>query len=949
MIEVIGAREHNLKNIDISIPKNKLVVFTGVSGSGKSSLAFDTIYNEGQRRYMESFSAYARQFIGDMERPDVDKITGLSPVISIEQKTTNKNPRSTVGTITEIYDFMRLLYARASDAYSYNTGRKMVKFSEEEIVDNLFEKYRNKKISLLAPIIRGRKGHYRELFEELRKKGYLKVRIDGEVKDLVAKMQVDRYKIHDIELVTDRLAVTEDMKVRLSQSVQKTLQQGKGLMQVLNNDSNTVSQYSKSLMCDDTGISYDEPSPNTFSFNSPYGACPTCKGLGTVYQINMEAVIPDPAYSIVEGGIVPLGEKRDAWIFKQVESIARRNKINLNKPISEIPENLLNLLLYGKEEPGAEDLGVEISEGETSTVSDNEEGNAAAAGDYEGIITMVKRWFNTSSSESIRSWAESFMQMDTCPSCNGSRLKKESLWFKVAEKNIADLSNMDLDKLMDWFVDIEKRLSKKQNAIGKDVLKEIRERLQFLLDVGLNYLSINRPSRTLSGGESQRIRLATQIGSQLQGITYILDEPSIGLHQRDNQRLIEALKNLRDIGNSVLVVEHDKDIMLASDHLVDIGPKAGRHGGNIVAAGTPAEVLATHTDTAQYLNGEKSIAIPVERRKGNGKTLVLKGVTGHTLKNVSTHFPLGKLIVVSGVSGSGKSTLINETLYPILSRHSFLASKMTGMPYKSIEGLEHIDKVIEIDQSPIGRTPRSNPATYCGFFTEIRQLFAAVPEAKIRGYQPGRFSFNVKSGRCEVCEGGGMRVIEMNFLPDVYVHCEKCQGKRYNRETLEIRYKGKSIADILDMTVDDAVEFFQAVPWMYRKIKVLQDVGLGYITLGQSAVTLSGGEAQRVKLATELGKKDTGKTFYILDEPTTGLHFQDIQHLLDVLNKLVDRGNTVLVIEHNMDIIKSADHIIDLGPEGGAGGGQILFEGTPEDLIKVKKSHTARFLKMELN
>jgi excinuclease ABC subunit A len=950
MIEVIGAREHNLKNIDISIPKNKLVVFTGVSGSGKSSLAFDTIYNEGQRRYMESFSAYARQFIGDMERPDVDKITGLSPVISIEQKTTNKNPRSTVGTITEIYDFMRLLFARASDAYSYNTGKKMVKFSEEEIVENLFDKYRNKKISLLAPIIRGRKGHYRELFEELRKKGYLKVRVDGEVKDLVAKMQVDRYKIHDIELVTDRLAVTADMKVRLSQSVQKTLQQGKGLMQVLNNDTNTTSQYSKSLMCDDTGISYDEPSPNTFSFNSPYGACPTCKGLGTVYQVNMDAVIPDPASSIVEGGIAPLGEKRDTWVFKQVESIARRNKINVNKPISEIPGNLLNILLYGKEQPNESDLGVEVPDSESPLSASGEEAGSTAGttGEYEGIVNMVKRWFNTSSSESIRSWAESFMQMDTCPTCDGSRLKKESLWFKVAEKNIAELSKMDLDQLMQWLIGIESRLSNKQNAIAKDVLKEIRERLQFLLDVGLNYLSINRPSRTLSGGESQRIRLATQIGSQLQGITYILDEPSIGLHQRDNQRLIEALKNLRDIGNSVLVVEHDKDIMLASDHLVDIGPKAGRHGGHIVAAGTPQQVLDMHTDTAQYLNGEKSIAVPKERRKGNGKALQLDGVTGHTLKNVNTKFPLGKFIVVTGVSGSGKSTLINETLYPILSRHSFLASKMTAMPYKSIKGLEHIDKVIEIDQSPIGRTPRSNPATYCGFFTEIRQLFASVPEAKIRGYQPGRFSFNVKSGRCEVCEGGGMRVIEMNFLPDVYVHCEKCQGKRYNRETLEIRYKGKSIADILDMTVDDAVEFFQAVPWMYRKIKVLQDVGLGYITLGQSAVTLSGGEAQRVKLSTELGKKDTGKTFYILDEPTTGLHFQDIQHLLDVLNKLVDRGNTVLVIEHNMDVIKSADHIIDLGPEGGAGGGRILFEGTPEEMINIKESHTARFVKMEL-
>jgi excinuclease ABC subunit A len=714
-------------------------------------------------------------------------------------------------------------------------------------------------------------------------------------------------------------------------------------MQVLDNDKNTVSQYSKSLMCEDTGLSYDEPSPNTFSFNSPYGACPTCKGLGTVYQVNTDAVIPDKSVSISEGGIIPLGEKRDAWVFKQVEAIAKKNKINLNKPIVQLAEEQLNYILYGKAEPGAEP-GEEENDFDNINEAAYTEGN----GEFEGVITMVKRWFHTSSSESIRSWAESFMQMDNCPSCGGTRLKKESLWFKVAGKNIAELSSLDLDQLKEWLAGIESRLSSKQNIIGKDVLKEIRERLQFLLDVGLNYLSLSRPSRTLSGGESQRIRLATQIGSQLQGITYILDEPSIGLHQRDNHRLIDALKNLRDIGNSVLVVEHDKDIMLASDHLVDIGPRAGRHGGDIVAAGTPAEVLKLHTDTAQYLNGEKSIPVPVEMRKGNGKSLVLKGVSGHTLKNVSAEFPLGKLIVVSGVSGSGKSTLINETLYPILSNHAFLASKMQAMPYKSIKGLEHIDKVIEIDQSPIGRTPRSNPATYCGFFTEIRQLFASVPEAKIRGYQPGRFSFNVKSGRCEVCEGGGMRVIEMNFLPDVYVHCEKCQGKRYNRETLEIRYKGKSIADVLDMTVDDAVEFFQAVPWMYRRIKVLQDVGLGYITLGQSAVTLSGGEAQRVKLATELGKKDTGKTFYILDEPTTGLHFQDIQHLLDVLNKLVDRGNTVLVIEHNMDVIKSADHIIDLGPEGGAGGGMILFEGTPEELVKVKKSHTAKYLKPEL-
>ncbi len=942
MIEVFGAREHNLKNIDISIPKNKLVVFTGVSGSGKSSLAFDTIYNEGQRRYMESFSAYARQFIGDMERPDVDKITGLSPVISIEQKTTNKNPRSTVGTVTEIYDFMRLLYARASDAYSYNTGNKMVKWSEEEIVANIFERFANAKISILSPIIRGRKGHYRELFEDLRKKGYVKVRIDGEIKDLVPKMQVDRYVIHDIELVVDRVPVTADMKLRLSQSVQTALKLGKDLMQIFNHDANQLVQYSKALMCEETGLSYDEPSPNTFSFNSPYGACPTCKGLGTVYTINIEEVVPDKTKSVKEGGIAPLGEERDASVFQQVVAFAKKHKINLGVPLNQLQPEQLDKLLYGDQ---TESKSLELNL-EDDTVPDT------YTGSYEGIIPMLKRWFISSqSTEVLKEWVEKYMTLQTCPSCNGTRLKKESLWFKVAEKNIAELSAMNLDKLMLWFTDIEDRMSNKQQVIGKDVLKEIRERLQFLLDVGLTYLSMGRPSKTLSGGESQRIRLATQIGSQLQGITYILDEPSIGLHQRDNHRLITALENLRNIGNSVLVVEHDKDIMLASDYLIDIGPKAGRHGGRIVSQGTPAEVLKMHSETAQYLNGEKKIEVPKERRKGNGSFLELKGVTGNNLSNVSVKFPLGKLIVVTGVSGSGKSTLINETLYPILSRHSFLASKMIAMPYKSIKGLEAIDKVIEIDQSPIGRTPRSNPSTYCGFFTEIRQLFASVPEAKIRGYLPGRFSFNVKSGRCEVCEGGGMRVIEMNFLPDVYVHCEKCQGKRYNRETLEIRYKGKSISDVLDMTVEDAVEFFQPVPWLYRKIKVLQDVGLGYITLGQSSVTLSGGEAQRVKLSTELGKKDTGKTFYILDEPTTGLHFQDIKLLIDVINKLVDRGNTVLIIEHNMDVIKVADHIIDLGPEGGDGGGQILFEGTPEAMIKdVSKtgSHTARFLKLEM-
>jgi len=940
-IEVFGAREHNLKNIDIKIPKNKLVVFTGVSGSGKSSLAFDTIYNEGQRRYMESFSAYARQFVGDMERPDVDKITGLSPVISIEQKTTNKNPRSTVGTITEIYDFLRLLYARAGDAYSYNTGKKMVKFSEEEIVQSVFKKYKGKKISLLAPLVRGRKGHYRELFEDIRKKGFLKVRVDGEVMDLAPRMQVDRYKIHDIEVVVDRLQVTDDMKLRLSQSVQKTLQLGKDLLFLLINDDNKLAQYSKQLMCIDTGISYEEPSPNAFSFNSPYGACPTCKGLGTVYQVNMDAVIPDKNLSVKDGAIIPLGEEREAHVFRQVQQVAKKYKINLDKPVKELPQKALNVLLYGKEvidENMNEDVDMDIQSSE-STFYETE---------YEGVVNMVKRWFSaTNTSEHVRDWAEKFMQLRPCDTCQGTRLRKESLWFKVDEKNIAELSAMDLDKLAVWFTGLEKRISDKQNIIAKDVLKEIRERLQFLLDVGLTYLTLYRPSKSLSGGEYQRIRLATQIGSQLQGITYILDEPSIGLHQRDNQRLITALQNLRNIGNSVLVVEHDKDIMLAADHLVDIGPKAGSHGGKIVSQGTPAEVLRSDSETAKYLSGKKTIAVPEERRKGNGNFIELKGASGNNLQDVSLKFPLGKLVLVTGVSGSGKSTLINETLYPLLSKFCY-NSKTEALPYKSIKGLEHIDKVIEIDQSPIGRTPRSNPATYCGFFTDIRTLFASVPESKIRGYTAGRFSFNVKSGRCEVCEGGGMRVIEMNFLPDVYVHCEKCNGKRYNRETLEIRYKGKSISDVLDMTVDDAVEFFNAVPYIYRKIKVLQEVGLGYITLGQSAVTLSGGEAQRVKLATELGKRDTGKTFYILDEPTTGLHFQDIQHLLDVLNKLVDRGNTVLVIEHNLDMIKVADCIIDIGPEGGSGGGKILYEGTPEGMVNVKESFTAKFLKHEL-
>ena len=937
-IEVMGARVHNLKNIDVSIPKNKLVVITGISGSGKSSLAFDTIFAEGQRRYMESFAAYARQFMGDLERPDVEKITGLSPVISIEQKTTNRNPRSTVGTVTEVYDFMRLLYARVADAYSYNTGKKMTKFSEEEIIAHIQENFKGKKIMLLAPVVRGRKGHYRELFEQLRKQGYVKVRVDGEVMDMKEKMQLDRYKIHDIELVIDRMLVQEAGNARMSESVQKSLQLGEDLMFVADAETGKIAQYSRSLMCADTGISYEEPSPNTFSFNSPYGACPKCKGLGSIYQVNLEAVLPDMNKSISDGGIAPLGEERDAWSFKLVNILAKKNKISLTTPLKNIPEKHLNLLLYGNEE-GAITYD---SDGPGMPHAEASEQN------YEGIVNMVLRWFSETSSEGIRTWAESFMELNTCPECEGARLKKESLYFKLDGQNISELSNKSLKGLSEWFVGIEPRLTKKQNTIAKDILKEIRDRLVFLLDVGLHYLTVDRPTRTLSGGESQRIRLATQIGSQLTGITYILDEPSIGLHQRDNQRLIKALKSLRDTGNSVLVVEHDKDIMLASDHLIDIGPAAGMHGGRVVSQGTPAEMLKMDTITAGYLNHKLKIEVPAERRKGNGKELVLKGATGNNLKNVSVKFPLGTFICVSGVSGSGKSTLINETLYPLLAKHCYPNYKQTPMPYKSVSGLENVDKVIEIDQSPIGRTPRSNPATYCGFFNDVRQLFAQVPEAKIRGYNAGRFSFNVKGGRCEDCRGGGMKVIEMNFLPDVYVHCDKCNGKRYNRETLEIRYKGKSISDVLNMTVDEAVEFFVNVHFLHRRVKTLQEVGLGYVTLGQSAVTLSGGEAQRVKLATELSKKDTGQTIYILDEPTTGLHFEDIKHLLLVLNRLVERGNTVLVIEHNMDVIKVADYVLDMGPEGGSGGGTVVGSGTPEDIAKIKESFTGLFLKEEL-
>ncbi|MFM8805983.1 MAG: excinuclease ABC subunit UvrA [Sphingomonadales bacterium] len=932
-IVVAGAREHNLKNLDLSIPKNQLVVITGISGSGKSSLAFDTLYAEGQRRYMETFGAYARQFMGDMERPDVDRITGLSPVIAIEQKTTNKNPRSTVGTVTEVYDFLRLLYARAGQAFSYETGKPMVKWSEEEIVQNIFSTCLEKKITVLAPLVRGRKGHYRELFEEWRKRGFVKMRVDGEIREMTARMQLDRYVIHDIELVVDRMQVSEDLRPRLSASVQQALKLGKGLLFILTEQDRLI-QYSRQLMCEDTGLSYEEPSPNAFSFNSPYGACPVCKGLGVQHQVSMEKLMPDATLSISEGGIAPLGEARDAWVYKQAQELARQHKISLQKPLNELSPAQLNILLYAN------------SEGKVAEI-DFADAKFDPSAPFEGVVNVLLRWYASPYSDSIREWAEDFMEVCPCEACEGTRLKKESRWFKVNGRNIAELSQMNLDNLAAWFDGIELMLDQKQKAIAKDVLKEIRERLQFLLNVGLGYLTLNRGTRTLSGGESQRIRLATQIGSQLQGITYILDEPSIGLHQRDNQRLIDALKQLRDIGNSILVVEHDKDIMLSADYLIDIGPKAGIHGGKIVAAGTPAQVKKLKTLTAGYLNGHYSLPLPAARRKGSGHSIVLSGASGNNLQQVTARFPLGTFIVVTGVSGSGKSTLINETLYPILSQHAY-GSRQQPLAYKSVKGLECIDKVIEIDQAPIGRTPRSNPATYCGFFTDIRTLFASLPESKVRGYGAGRFSFNVKTGRCADCEGGGMKVIEMNFLPDVYVHCQTCNGKRYNRETLEVRYKGKSIADVLEMTVEEAMEFFQPVPYLYRKIKVLYEVGLGYITLGQSALTLSGGEAQRIKLSTELAKRDTGKTFYILDEPTTGLHFEDIRQLTEVLSRLVERGNTVLVIEHHMDIIKLADHIIDLGPEGGDGGGKILFAGTPEEMVRDTDTHTARFLAQEL-
>ena len=932
-IEVYGAREHNLKNIDVSIPRNKLVVITGLSGSGKSSLAFDTIYAEGQRRYIESFSAYARQFLGNMERPEVDKITGLSPVISIEQKTTGKNPRSTVGTITEIYDFLRLLYARAGEAFSYVTGEKMIRYSEQQILALILNDYSDKRISLLSPIVKGRKGHYRELFEQIRKMGFLKVRVDGKILDMTFGMKLDRYKVHDIEIVVDRIEVNESSAQRITESLKLAMKHGKGSMMVLDADSNQARHFSRFLMCPTSGISYDEPAPNLFSFNSPYGACPRCHGLGKVTEVDIHKIIPNPKKSLRQGGIVPLGEYKNNWIFAQIEAIADKYGFNINDAIEDIDESAINAILYGTDE--------------ILKIKNPNYNTSGYAMEFNGIVNFIKEQHEESNSENTKNWALEYMNDVVCPDCEGDRVKKEALWFRIDGKNIGELARMDIANLQTWFADIESRMAERQLAIAQEVVKEIKTRIGFLMDVGLEYLTIHRSAGSLSGGESQRIRLATQIGSKLVGVLYILDEPSIGLHQRDNVRLIKALQELRDSGNSVLVVEHDKDMIMAADHVIDIGPGAGVHGGRVVAQGTGETLAQGDSLTAKYLRNEISIAIPQERRKGNGKVLKLIEASGNNLKNVTVEFPLGMLICVSGVSGSGKSTLINETLYPILSQYFFRSNKKP-LAYKKIEGLQHIDKVIEIDQSPIGRTPRSNPATYTNVFSDIRTLFSSLPEASIRGYKPGRFSFNVKGGRCETCSGGGMQVIEMNFLPDVYVQCPSCQGKRYNRETLEIRYKGKSISDVLNLTIDQAVEFFANIPSILIKIKTLKDVGLGYISLGQSSTTLSGGEAQRVKLATELSKKDTGSTFYILDEPTTGLHFEDIRILLDVLQKLVDRGNTVLIIEHNLDIIKVADHLIDIGPEGGNRGGTVLAEGTPEIVSKHPSSYTAQFLKNEL-
>lgn len=933
-IEIIGANENNLKNVSIKIPRNQLVVITGLSGSGKSSLAFDTIYAEGQRRYVETFSAYARQFLGKMDRPEVEKINGLSPVISIEQKTTAWNPRSTVGTTTEIYDFLRLLYARIGEAYSYESGKKMVKFTEEQIIQHILEQYDEQKIVLLSPLVRSRKGHYRELFDQIRKKGYTKVRVDGVILELKPGMQLDRYKVHDIEVVIDRIKVQSDKRDRIASSIEVAMKQSSDFIFIKNVDTNEVKPFSKRLMDPDSGVSYQDPSPNSFSFNSPYGTCPTCKGLGKQNEVDMSKVIPDDTKNINEVGIKPFGEVRDTFTFKQLRKIAKHFKFSFTTPIKDIPKDALNVILNG----GDERFDMSLKYSKNDFIYDL--GN-------EGLINMLDRWYQDSSSDKIRRWAEEFMTVVTCSECNGYRLRKESLHFKLGEKHIGELAHMDLNELSDWFDTIESKLNNKQNTIAAEVVKEIRLRVGFLLEVGLGYLSIDRPTRTLSGGESQRTRLATQIGSQLTGITYIMDEPSIGLHQRDNQRLIRALKNLTLIGNTVLVVEHDKDIMLASDYLIDIGPGAGKQGGEIVSQGTPKQFLKKGGTTADYLSDRDRIEIPKTRRKGNGKKLKLSQATGHNLKEVDLSIPLGTFCCVTGVSGSGKSSLINGTLYPIL-RHHFYRSTQKPLPYKKIVGMDHLDKVIEIDQSAIGRTPRSNPATYTGVFNDIRKIFTGLPESKIRGYKAGRFSFNVKGGRCEVCQGAGKRVIEMNFLPDVLVDCEQCLGKRYNRETLEILYKGKSISDVLEMNVDEAVVFFKNIPSIFRKLNTLNDVGLGYITLGQQATTLSGGEAQRVKLAEELSKRDTGNTIYILDEPTTGLHFQDIKHLIVVLDRLVEKGNTVVVIEHNMDIIKVADHIIDLGPEGGQGGGNILFSGTPEKLLKVKESFTAQYLALEM-
>ena len=936
-IEIIGARTHNLKNIDVTIPREKLVVITGLSGSGKSSLAFDTIYAEGQRRYIETFSAYARQFLGGLERPDVDKIDGLSPVIAIEQKTTNKSPRSTVGTITEIYDFLRLLFARAADAYIYNTGEKMVSYSDDQIKELIYDEFDGKRINILSPVIRSRKGHYRELFEQIAKQGFLKVRVNGVIKDLEYGMKVDRYKTHDIEIVIDRVAVKkdEDTDKRLTESIKVAMHHGDDIMMVIEQDSQEVRFYSRSLMCPTSGISYPNPEPNNFSFNSPKGACPNCNGLGIVNEINLQKIIPNPKLSIKSGGFAPLGEYKSTWIFKQLEFIGEKYGFKITDNIETIPSEAMDMILYGGNE-------------KFSVVSKVMGITKDYKIDFEGISNFIKNQFEQSESASIKRWAKEFMDENTCSECSGTRLRKEVLYFKINEKSIGDLVQMDIVELQQWFSDSPNHLTDKQITISFEILKEINARINFLLDVGLDYLCLNRSSKTLSGGEAQRIRLATQIGSQLVGVLYILDEPSIGLHQRDNERLIKSLESLRDIGNSVLVVEHDKDMIVRADHVIDIGPKAGKYGGQIISQGTPAELLKENTITAQYLNGKMKIEVPKIRRKGNGKFLKLTGATGNNLKNVSIEIPLAQLICVSGVSGSGKSTLINETLYPILNAHFYNAVKKP-QPYKKIEGLEHLDKVIDIDQSPIGRTPRSNPATYTDVFSEIRSLFTLTSEAQIRGYKPGRFSFNVKGGRCETCEGSGVRTIEMSFLPDVYVECETCQGKRFNRETLEIRFKGKSISDILNMTVDEAVDFFEMIPKIYRKVKTIQDVGLGYITLGQQSTTLSGGEAQRIKLAGELSKKDTGNTFYILDEPTTGLHFEDIRILMDVIHKLVDKGNTVLIIEHNLDVIKLADYIIDIGLEGGKGGGEVLCKGTPEEIMKNKKSYTAQFLKKELS